>query len=85
MSEEITDAFDIKNIQAIIKKVRKMRGYTQKDLGALVGVSAAQICKIEKSYTNTTFSTILEIFTALGIVATFKPINLTPNDQPKHS
>jgi HTH-type transcriptional regulator/antitoxin HipB len=72
--EEIDGTFDMANMQKIIKKARKLQNMTQKELGEKVGVSAAQICKIEGSYKNITFSTLLNIFEALNIKATFKPI-----------
>lgn len=49
-----------------IKQARKERNLTQEELGTLVGVQKAQICKIENSVKNARFETILKVFDALG-------------------
>ena len=49
-----------------IKELRKKKNLTQEQLGELVGVKKAQISKIENSFTNARFETILKVFDALG-------------------
>lgn len=48
-----------------IKKARKAKHLTQKQLGELVGVQKAQISKVENSATDARFATILKVFDAL--------------------
>jgi len=48
-----------------IKELRKQKNLTQEQLGELVGVKKAQISKIENSFTNARFETILKVFRAL--------------------
>ncbi|HLK30662.1 MAG TPA: helix-turn-helix domain-containing protein [Puia sp.] len=54
-----------------IKQARKERNLTQEQLGELVGVQKAQISKIENSFTNARFETILKVFKALGAKVNF--------------
>jgi len=54
-----------------IKQARKVRNLTQEQLGELVGVQKAQISKIENSFTNARFETILKVFKALGAKVNF--------------
>jgi len=54
-----------------IKQARKERNMTQEQLGELVGVQKAQISKIENSFTNARFETILKVFKALGAKVNF--------------
>jgi len=51
-----------------VKELREAKHYTQKQLGELIGVQAAQICKIEKGQ-NLTISNVSRIFKALGYEA----------------
>ena len=48
-----------------IKRVRKQNRLTQEQLGHLVGVKKAQISKIENSFTDARFKTIIKVFNAL--------------------
>ena len=48
-----------------IKELRKSKNMTQEQLGDLIGVKKAQISKIENSFTNARFETILKVFRAL--------------------
>ena len=48
-----------------IKELRKSKNLTQEELGELIGVKKAQISKIENSFTNARFETILKVFKAL--------------------
>jgi DNA-binding XRE family transcriptional regulator len=50
-----------------IKKARKERKLTQKELGQLVGVKKAQISKVENSFTDARFETIIKVFKALNV------------------
>ena len=54
-----------------IKQARQERQLTQEQLGELVGVQKAHISKIENSFTNARFDTILKVFDALGARITF--------------
>ena len=54
-----------------IKELRKEKNLTQQQLGELVGVKKAQISKIENSFTNARFETILKVFRALGTKVKF--------------
>ena len=54
-----------------IKKLRKERKLTQEQLGELVGVKKAQISKIENSFTDARFDTILKVFKALNAKINF--------------
>jgi DNA-binding XRE family transcriptional regulator len=60
-----------------IKKVRKERNLTQEELGEIVGVKKAQISKIENSFTNARFETVLKVFKALNVKVQFnlEPLN----------
>jgi transcriptional regulator with XRE-family HTH domain len=44
---------------------------TQEQLGELIGVKKAQISKIENSFTNARFETILKVFRALDTKVNF--------------
>lgn len=54
-----------------IKELRKEKNLTQEQLGELVGVKKSQISKIENSFTNARFETILKVFRALGTKVNF--------------
>jgi DNA-binding XRE family transcriptional regulator len=54
-----------------IKEIRQERKLTQEQLGALVGVKKAQISKIENSFTDARFDTILKVFKALNAKINF--------------
>lgn len=54
-----------------IKKARKEKKLTQEELGKLVGVKKSQISKIENSFTNARFETILKVFRALNVKIRF--------------
>ena len=51
-----------------IRQARQSRNLTQEQLGELVGVKKAQICKIENG-SNVTFATIARLFNAMNIKA----------------
>lgn len=67
------DAFDAKvlagmeeyRIGEAIKQTRKKIGFTQQQLGELMGVKRAEVSKIE-SGRSVTYSTIMRAFKALG-------------------
>ena len=54
-----------------IKQLRKSKNMTQEQLGELIGVKKAQISKIENSFTNARFETILKVFRALDTKVKF--------------
>lgn len=54
-----------------IKNIRKERNLTQEQLGELIGVKKAQISKIENSFTDARFETILKVFKALNAKVNF--------------
>ena len=49
-----------------IRKVRLSRNMTQEELGAIVGVQRAQICRIEKGH-NITLSNLSRLFRAMNV------------------
>lgn len=51
-----------------VKELREAKNYTQKQLGELIGVQAAQICKIERGQ-NLSIANVSRIFKALGVEA----------------
>lgn len=53
-------------ISDVIKKMRKQQNLTQEQLGKLVGVQKAQICKLENGEGNATLATLIKVFTALS-------------------
>lgn len=55
-----------------IRKARLARNLTQQQLGEVVGVQKAQINKIENSFKNARFETILKVFEALGAKVNFQ-------------
>lgn len=59
-----------------IRELRKSKNMTQAQLGELIGVKKAQISKIENSFTNAKFETILKVFRALDtkIYFTIEPV-----------
>lgn len=55
-----------------IRKARKERNLTQEELGELVGVKKAQISKLENSFTDARFETVIKVFKALNAKINFK-------------
>lgn len=53
-----------------IRKARQAKELTQEQLGELMGVKLAQVCRIEKGR-NLSLTTIARAFKAMGINATF--------------
>ena len=49
----------------MIKRIRKKRNLTQKQLGDLIGVKKSEISKLERSARNMTLGTVMKIFKAL--------------------
>ena len=58
---------DYKEIGRNIRFYRKRRGLTQKQLAALVHVSAEHICHIENAHTKLSLATTVAIANALGV------------------
>ena len=75
------DAFEqelrLELIGETIKNIRKERKLTQQQLGELVGVKKAQISKIENSFTDARFDTILKVFKALNTQINFNVVVLS--------
>lgn len=51
-----------------IRQARQSRNLTQEQLGELVGVKKAQICKIENG-SNVTIHTVAKLFKAMNVMA----------------
>lgn len=51
-----------------IRQARQARNLTQEQLGEMVGVKKAQICKIENG-SNITFHTMVKLFKAMNVKA----------------
>jgi len=49
-----------------IREARLKRNLSQEELGRLVGVQKAQISKLENSFTDARFETIIKVFKALN-------------------
>lgn len=60
----------IMNVGENIKKIRKEKGITQKQLGERLGVSQAAIVQFENSNSNLKLETIKKIANALGVSET---------------
>lgn len=58
------------NVGENIKKIRKEKGITQKQLGEMLGVSQAAIVQFENSNSNLKLETIKKISNALGVSET---------------
>ena len=69
--EEFENELRLDVLGQTIKKVRLERKLTQEQLGNLVGVKKAQISKIENSFTDARFETILKVFKALDAKINF--------------
>jgi len=55
----------------MIKKTRKKRGFSQEQLGNLIGVQKAWVSKLENNTTNVSIDTLLKVFTALNATINF--------------
>ena len=68
--------FRIKLLQfgQLIKNVRKGKGLTQQELGALIGVSKSQISKLENGTSNLTIGTIFRVFDAMDSEVRFEVV-----------
>lgn len=56
----------------LIKEVRKEKGFTQDNLGAMIGVTKSQISKLENGTSNMTIGTIFRIFEAMNSEVSFE-------------
>ncbi|MCD8209201.1 MAG: helix-turn-helix domain-containing protein [Bacteroidales bacterium] len=65
---EVAEALRAYFMGEAIKKARKSKKLTQKQLGERMGVKRAQVSRIEKG-NNLTFSTIARAFRAMGVPA----------------
>lgn len=59
----------LKDIGSTITAYRKSKSLTQTDLGAIMGLKKAQVCKIEKGE-NLTIATVSRVFSAMDIDVT---------------
>ena len=58
-------------IYDMIQMARKERQLTQEQLGKLIGVTKAQISRLENNTSNVTIETILKVFNALDAKVNF--------------
>ena len=72
--ERFENELKIELLGNAIREARQQQKMTQEKLGSLVGVQKAQISKIENSFTNARFDTILKVFEALGAKITFNVV-----------
>ncbi len=63
----------------LIRKIRHDRNLTQAELGKILGVQKAQICKIENNTTNVSVGTLLSVLKALNAQAHLR-VQLLDND-----
>ncbi len=77
--EEFEKELKLELLAEAIKMARKDRNLTQEELGKMVGVKKSQISKIENSFTNARFDTILKVFKALNMKIKFRVESLNEN------
>ena len=65
--KKIGDYLENDLLVAAIKKARKEKHLSKKELGRLVGVKKSQISKIEKRMVVARFDSILKVFKALNV------------------
>lgn len=64
-----------------IRNIRKTKGMTQKELGALLGITASTVAQFENSQTPPKFSTLERIAAALEVhISTLITYSKTPSD-----
>ncbi len=68
LEAEVAEALRAYFMGEAIKKARKSKKLTQKQLGERMGVKRAQVSRIEKG-NNLTFSTMARAFRAMGVPA----------------
>ena len=66
MEAKLKEELDAYHLGEAIKEARIKQHLTQDELGALIGVQRAQICKIERGRHSLTLSTMGKVFRALG-------------------
>lgn len=66
MEAEVKKELDAYHLGEAIKAERERKEMTQEQLGELVGVKRAQICRLEKGHSAMSLHTISRIFRALG-------------------
>ena len=77
--EEFEKELKLELLAEAIKMARKDKNLTQEELGKMVGVKKSQISKIENSFTNARFDTILKVFKALNMKIKFRIESLNEN------
>jgi DNA-binding XRE family transcriptional regulator len=65
-------ALELAAIPAAIRDYRRQHQLTQAELGLRLGVSKAQICKLERNTLNVTIDTLQKVFGALGVAVKIK-------------
>jgi len=69
--DEYELALSLDLLGEMIKKTRKKRGFSQEQLGNLIGVQKAWISKLENSTTNVSVDTLFKVFSALNAKINF--------------
>lgn len=61
------------SIGPVIAAARKRSGRTQRDLGALVGVTQGRMSQLEKAGGKASFATIVQLANELGLEVVLRP------------
>ena len=73
-------AFIVKTIPQLaahLRSLRKSRGLTQAQLGAIIGVDQTRIAKIERNPGSVSADQLLQLLAALGVQLTLLPSGAT--------
>jgi transcriptional regulator with XRE-family HTH domain len=65
--KQVYDEKGIQAFAALLQKIRKEKGFTQRQLAFESGLSLSQIARIEKAKINPTLSTIILIARTLNV------------------
>ena len=79
----MADTFPVRfpdQLRQHLRALRKERGLTQAQLGALVGVSQARIAEIEANPGLVNFEQLMKLLSVLGVTLT---LHETPPNRPK--
>jgi transcriptional regulator with XRE-family HTH domain len=68
----------LKQIGKNLQKARTVRGLTQAELGALVGLPQSHISKIERGETDFQWTTLEQIANTIGLSPVLVPTGLVP-------
>ena len=69
--DEYERALSLDLLGEMIKKIRRKRGFSQEQLGNLIGVQKAWISKLENNTTNVSVDTLFKVFSALNAKINF--------------